>query len=130
MSVERIVQGGFGTASEFSRPGWGFKSAYWAAFVYYVATDPVGWVRDKLSMEKWGWDKDHVRLVVSLMLCLHTVIEVLFARTVNPFWLTESIMYKLSGVRREWMEDDEKGEEQMATPVGVRRRSKDEKKDL
>lgn len=97
VTVEKIVQNGLDTPSEFSNPGWGFKSAYIAALVYYVGTDPVGWVAERVPFE-WGFQRDDMRFAVSFMLCTHAMLETLYGRHVNPVWGLERVLYAVTGV--------------------------------
>lgn len=100
VSVEKIVQGGLRTNSEFSAPGWGFKSAYLAAFTYYVGADPAGWIRRHVAVDLPFVDRDDMRFVVSMALCTHAALETFYGRHVNPVFFLEEIFFALTGVQK------------------------------
>ncbi|CDF77481.1 unnamed protein product [Chondrus crispus] len=100
VTLEKIVQDGLQTSSDFSNPGWSFKSAYLAACVYYVATDPVGWIAAHAPFATVTFDKEEVRFAVSLALCTHAAFDTLYGRHVNPLYLVEEVLCALTGVRK------------------------------
>lgn len=144
VSVEKIVQSGLRSHSELSAPGWGFKSAYLASFLYYVATDPAGWLAKNLPFEILTVGKDDMRFAVSLGLCTHAMMETLYGRHVNPLYFLEEVFFALTGVQKlpeesvvsgitsssaesiasagERIEDEEE-EKELLTGEGLRRRA-------
>jgi TRIC channel len=101
VSLEKKARGGFHTPSEFSQPGWGFKSAYIVAALYYAATDPDGVLASLPVPVKYSVSRDHARYVLSLLLCTHAFVETLIGRHVNPTYVFEKLLYAVSGVRAE-----------------------------
>lgn len=132
VTVEKMVQAGLHTPSEFSSPGWAFKSAYVAALVYYVGTDPVGWVAEKLSIHIGKVDREEMRFAVSLMLCTHAMLETLYGQHVNPLWAVERLLYALTGIRREIEQEGEMNFESSKVSVESSRggEEKEEKKEF
>lgn len=99
MSAENIVQNGMSTASEFSSPGWGFKSAYIAALVYYIATDPEDILYD-LGFSVINTDRTTARFYISAALCFHSFFETLYGTHVNPLFWFDHLFYKITGLER------------------------------
>lgn len=100
VSIEKIIQNGLNASSELSTPGWGFKIAYIAALVYYVATDPVGWISENVPVELVTFEKEEVRFAIAVALCTHAALETLYGRHVNPLYPIEQVLYALTGVRK------------------------------
>lgn len=114
VQLEKIVQDGLQTSSQFSNPAWSFKSAYIAAGVYYVATDPAGWIAEHVPFETITFPKDQVRFAISVALCTHAAFETLYGRHVNPMYPFEEILCAITGVRKPVLED-EAGHEEMSS---------------
>lgn len=100
VSVEKIVQNGLHTPSEFSAPGWGLKSAYLASFLYYVGTDPAGWIGQNVPFEMIRVGKDEMRFAVCVGLCTHAMLETLYGRHVNPLYFLEEVFFAVTGVQK------------------------------
>jgi hypothetical protein len=101
ISLEKKARSGFHTPSEISQPGWGFKSAYITAALYYAVTDPKGILASLPIPIKFSVSQDHARYALSLLLCSHAFFETLIGRHVNPVYAIEKVMYAVTGVRAE-----------------------------
>lgn len=98
VSLEKIVQHGVQTPSEFSSPGWGFKSAYFAAAAYYIAVDPED-VLYHSGIALFEMDRSTARLYISAALCFHAALETLYGSHVNPLFWVEDIFFALTGLK-------------------------------
>ncbi|KAI0562022.1 TRIC channel [Gracilaria domingensis] len=101
VTLERIVQQGFAAGGELSAPGWGFKSAYIAASLYYIMTDPHTVLRSNINSLSFAVHPRSARFWISLFLCSHAAFETLIGRHINPFYAFEQIFFALSRVRKE-----------------------------
>lgn len=101
ISLEKKARHGFTTPSELSSPGWGFKSAYLAAGVYYLVTDPEGILVELAIPVKYSVARDTARYALSMFLCAHAAIETLAGRHLNPLYYFEMLFYAITRVRRE-----------------------------
>lgn len=101
ISLEKKARRGFHTPSEISEPGWGFKSAYLVAALYYIATDPKGVLLRSQVPITYSIARDSARYALSLGLCCHAALETILARHVNPVYLVEKFLYALTRVRSE-----------------------------
>lgn len=92
LGFERKLRMGKASHSEFSRPGWTFKSAYLASTLYYMLTDQDSFLRDL-----FGWNiviaKDRARFWIALALCCHAAIEALWGKHINPLYIFETAFY-------------------------------------
>lgn len=100
VAFERKMRLGSRTPSEFSAPGWGFKSAYLAAFLYYITTDPANVLRTLPVPMRYTLEKDDARYIISLALCVHAALETLWGRHINPMFLLERLFYTITRVDR------------------------------
>lgn len=98
VSVEKIVQYGMHTPSEFSAPGWGFKSAFFAAAAYYIAVDPEDFFYDH-GLSFFEMDRSTARLYISAALCFHAALETLYGTHLNPLFWAEDIFFAFTGLR-------------------------------
>lgn len=98
VSLEKIVQNGMQTPSEFSSPGWGFKSAYFAAAAYYIAVDPEQVLYNN-GVSLFETDRSIARFYISAALCIHAALETLYGAHVNPLFWVENIFFALTGLR-------------------------------
>lgn len=81
----------------FSEPGWGFKSPYLIAGIYYVGIDPFGWFADALGF-KIKVARDVAKFWLILGLACHATVETLINRNINPVYLVEQFLYAVSRV--------------------------------
>lgn len=119
VSLEKIVQNGSQTPSEFSSPGWGFKSAYFASAAYYIAVDPEGVLYD-YGVSLFEADRDTARLCISAALCIHAALETLYGAHVNPLFWIENIFFALTGLRDGVKPESETQYSQMASEYAGR----------
>lgn len=105
MSVEKIVQKGMSTPSEFSSPGWGFKSAYIAALAYYIAIDPEDILYD-FGISVFRVDRVTARFYISAALCFHSFFETLYGAHINPLFWFDYLFYKITGLHRDLKSSD------------------------
>lgn len=99
VSVEQILQNGLDTPSEFSAPGWGFKSAYIAAATYYITVDPEDILYD-LGISIVEFDRATARFYIATALCFHAALETLYGTHVNPLFWLDHIFYTVTGLSR------------------------------
>lgn len=99
VSVDKMVHNRFNIPSELSAPGWGFKSAYMAAGLYYIATDPDFVLRGFSIPIAYVVNRDDARFWLSAALCFHAAAETLYGKHFNPMFWVESILYALTGVK-------------------------------
>lgn len=100
VAFERKLRLGAAAPSQLSRPGWGFKSAYLAAALYYIATDPDHVLRDAALPLRAVIHRDHARFAIALALCSHAFVEALIGRHVNPLYALESVFYAVARLER------------------------------
>lgn len=117
VSIEKVVMHGFSASSELSAPGWGLKSAYIAASLYYMATDPDHVLRGLPVSLKYAIHRDEARYWISLALCTHAAMETLYGRHLNPVWPLEEIFFALTRVTKETVVE-ETPDEKVDTAVG------------
>lgn len=99
LGFERKLRLGKSSHSDFSRPGWTFKSAYLASLTYYMLTDQDSFLRDL-----FGWNivvaKDKARFFLALALCLHSAFEALIGKHINPLYFIETVIYTIMRLER------------------------------
>lgn len=110
VTLEKKVRLGLKTPSELSSPGWGFKSAYVAAAAYYVATDPDNWFKEATIPILYRARRDEARFVISALLSAHAALETLYGKHVNPLYLVEQILYRLTGLQRDISDEPDSSE--------------------
>lgn len=101
ISMEKKARQGFHTPSEISEPGWGFKSAYLVAALYYMAIDPSGLLFDPSLSTNNLVTRDFARYALSLGLSLHAAVETMLRRHINPVYLFERLLYAVTRVPSE-----------------------------
>lgn len=94
VSVEKIIQHGLGTHSEFSKPGWGFKSAFIAAACYFMLLNP----NESLPIQFLGLSKQSVMFYISLIFCVHAALDAAYGSHVNPLYWIETILLAITGL--------------------------------
>lgn len=94
VSVEKIIQHGLQTRSEFSNPGWGFKSAFIAAACYFLLLNP----NESLPIQFLGISKQSVMFYMSLIFCVHAALDAAYGRHVNPLYWIETILLAVTGL--------------------------------
>lgn len=99
VGMEKKVRMGLRTPSELSSPGWGFKSAYMAAFCYYIVTDPEGVFKSALIPLQYNATREAARFAISLVLCSHAALETLWGKHINPVYIFEEFMYAVTRVQ-------------------------------
>lgn len=104
VSVEKMIQHGSNTLSEFSAPGWGFKSAYFAASLYYLFIDPDDMLYN-ITGTTIEIDRATARFYISAAFSIHALLETLYGKHINPLFWLESIFYSFSGLSRDGGDD-------------------------
>jgi hypothetical protein len=99
LSLEKKTRQGLHVRSEFSEPGWAFKSSYLVAILYYCAIDPSRALQGLPIRLKYSISRDDARFFLSLALCLHAALETLLGRTMNPTFVLDALFYAVTGVR-------------------------------
>lgn len=100
VSLENIVQRGFAAPSEFSAPGWAFKSSFVAASAYYILVDDHDVFFDMGFPSHWLLDKSLAQYYISATLCFHAALETLLGRQFNPLYVFERVLYAITGLRQ------------------------------
>lgn len=96
VSVEKLVQhGAHNSVSEFSAPGWGFRSAYFAAALYYAFVDPDD-VLYGLGLSTLDLDRQSARLLISAAFSTHAFFEALFGTHFNILHGVESLIFAVT----------------------------------
>lgn len=100
IALERKLRLGPSARSALSRPGWGFKSPYIAAALYYVLTDPDGLLQGMTIPLRNAIPRDDARFAISLALASHAGLEALLGRNFNPVYFVEYILYSLARLEK------------------------------
>lgn len=102
VSFERMFHddGGVGVLSDFSSPGWGFKSAYVASALYYVFLDPDDMLFDLGFPQVLELDRASARFYISAAMSIHAAVETLYGSHINPLFWLDSIFYAVTGLTR------------------------------
>lgn len=100
IAFERKLRLGPTARSALSRPGWGFKSPYIAAALYYVLTDPDGVLRSMSIPLRSVVPRDDARFAISLALASQAFVEALYGRNFNPLSVIEYVLFSLARLDR------------------------------
>lgn len=100
VSVERMFHEGSDALSDFSSPGWGFKSAYIAAGLYYMFLDPDDMLFNIGFPQVLELDRASARFYISAAMCIHAAVETLYGTHINPLFWLDSIFYAVTGLTR------------------------------
>lgn len=108
VSFERMFHAdGANAVSDFSAPGWGFKSAYIAAGLYYMFLDPDEMLFNIGFPQMFELDRASARFYISAAMCIHAAVETLYGTHINPLFWLDSIFYAVTGLTRNPKPDDE-----------------------